>query len=143
MILSSWFISTSVNQSRDAEPKLRALSMGRGRALVGTFFAAFLFFLNAPWVSAEELRVLDSHGLARAVSRGEGEIFRVVVETAGLPDHEEQRLELQELGGAQRRIRESVEAEGAVIFDDVGAGSWQLTPLPKGRIQTVRIEVVR
>lgn len=92
-------------------------------------------------VSAQEMRIVDAHGLVRAVRATKGVAVRIVV-TLDLLDKPAPKGECvaNNVDGLASEKRVPVSAsKGECVFTDVAPGSWQIA-VPEGFTWRVRME---
>ena len=102
------------------------------RARVITIICLTVLLVVTPAVSAQEIKILDSSGVARAVKRGSERVSVTVDFSAPVQSATLVRDDGRSIGG---------QASGArVSFAGVSSGSWQIASSPAGiAIKTVQI----
>lgn len=109
--------------------------------IMTTMFNRFTIFLVvllsvAPYIQAEELRIVDLHGLTRLVRRVSDRIdLKVVTQTVDPLKMKEIRLVDQ--GGVSADIMAQPSSRDQIIFKGVGAGSWKLTGIDPAQVGSV------
>jgi hypothetical protein len=110
-------------------------------ALSVLLFLANISVFYPSQVFAQEMRIVDAHGLVRAVRATKGVAGRIVV-TLDLLDKPPPKGECvaNNVDGLASEKRVSVSAvKGECVFMDVAPGSWQIT-VPEGFTWRVRLE---